>query len=212
MNPFYDAFAFLIRAWWPILILWALLLGGIGVAVWNLRRFPELRTAEHIWMWITRTLIGILWWQQSLWKLPPTYTDNPDGVSGGLHHWVNEMVKFAAFPLQSAFVKEVIQPNFYFFAAQVYTAEVVIAVSLLLGLWARAGGALGFLMAINLWLGLYRASYEWPWTYFFLILLQGTFVVFHAGRSLGIDAILARRECAAAAPRRALARVLAYLT
>ena len=212
MNPFSDAFVFLVRGWWPILVLWILLLGSIGVAAWNLRHSPEQRTAEHVWTWITRVFIGVLWWQQSLWKLPPTYTDNPDGVSGGLHHWVGEMAKFAAFPLQSTFVKEVVQPHFYFFAPQVYLVEVAIAVSLLLGLWARLGGALGALMAINLWLGLYRAPYEWPWTYFFLILIQVTFAVLHAGRSLGVDAILARRGQAAPARRKGLARVLAHLT
>ena len=162
MNPFYDAFVFLVRTWWPILILWILLLGSLGIAAYNLRRFPEQRTAAHVWTWAMRLFVGILWWQQSLWKLPPTYTDNPDGISGGLHHWVGEMAKYAAFGAQSAFVKDVIQPHFYVFAAQVYAVEVLIAVSLLLGLWARAGGALGALMATNLWLGLYRAPYEWP--------------------------------------------------
>jgi uncharacterized membrane protein YphA (DoxX/SURF4 family) len=212
MNPFVDAFRFLLRPWWPILVLWLLLLGSLAIAAFNLRQSSEQRTGRHIWMWITRVFIGILWWQQSLWKLPPTYTDNPDGVSGGLHHWVGEMAKYAAFGPQSAFVKEVIQPHFYFFAPQVYAVEVAIAVSLLLGLWSRLGGILGALMALNLWLGLYRAPYEWPWTYFFLLLLQGTFAVLHAGRSLGIDAILARRGQTAGAPRRGVARVLAYLT
>ena len=212
MNPFHDSYVFLVRGWWPILVLWVLLLGSLGIAAHNLRRAPEQRTAAHVWMWITRVCIGVLWWQQSLWKLPPTYTDNPDGVSGGLHHWVGEMAKFAASPQQSAFVKNVIQPHFYFFAAQVYAVEVAIAVSLLLGLWTRLGGALGALMAFNLWLGLYRAPYEWPWTYFFLILLQVTFAVLRGGRSLGVDAILARQEQAAPMPRKGVARVLAYLT
>jgi hypothetical protein len=34
-----------------------------------------------------------------LWKLPPTYTDNPDG-SGGLRYWMGEMVKWASTGLQ----------------------------------------------------------------------------------------------------------------
>lgn len=212
MTPFSDALGFLIRGWWPIVALWLLLLGSIGVAAFSLRRFPEQRTAAHLWMWVARLFVGALWWQQSLWKLPPTYTDNPDGITGGLHHWVGEMAKYAAFGWQSAFVKDVVQPHFHLFAPQIYMTEVAIALSLLLGLWVRAGGALGALMAINLWLGLYRAPYEWPWTYFFLILIQITFVVLHAGRSLGIDAILARREQTALKPRSGVARVLAYLS
>ncbi len=48
-------------------------------------------------------------------------------------------------------------------------------------------------MAINLWLGLYNRPNEWPWTYFFLILLNGFFLVFRAGRALGLDALIAPR-------------------
>jgi hypothetical protein len=211
MNPFSDTLAFLMRGEWPIYLFWLLLIGSIAVAWVNLASDPEQRTVTHVWMGLARLLIGGLWWQQTLWKLPPTYTDHADGVTGGLHQWVAEMVDNAAFSWQSAFVKEIVQAHFYLFAPQVYAIEVCIAISLMLGLFARAGGALGALMAINLWLGLYRASYEWPWTYFFLILLQTTFVMLHAGRSLGVDAILARRETAASQPQGAAARVLASL-
>ena len=212
MNPFIDTLGFLFRSGWPTAVFWLLLAGSVAIALVNLYRDSEQRTIPHLWNWIARLFIGALWWQQSLWKLPPTYTDNLDGISGGLHHWVGEMAKHAAFGWQSAFVKDVIQPHFYLFAPQVYATEVLIAISLMLGLFTRAGGVLGAAMAINLWLGLYRAPYEWPWTYFFLILLQTTFVVLHAGRSLGIDAILARRETARLQPRRAAARLLARLT
>ena len=133
MNPFTDTLGFLMRAAWPIYIFWVLLVGSIGIALFNLASDPEQRTLRHGWMWVMRLCIGGLWWQQTLWKLPPTYTDNPDGVSGGLHYWVGEMVQHAAFGWQGAFVAQVVQPNFYIFAPQVYAAEVVIAISLLLG-------------------------------------------------------------------------------
>jgi uncharacterized membrane protein YphA (DoxX/SURF4 family) len=212
MNPFTDTLGFLMRAAWPIYVFWVLLGGSIGIALFNLIQDPAQRTVRHLWIWLARLLIGGLWWQQTLWKLPPTYTDNPDGVSGGLHYWVGEMVQHAAFSWQSAFVAQVVQPHFYFFAPQVYGTEVVIAISLLLGLFTKIGGVLGALMAINLWLGLYRAPYEWPWAYFFLILLQITFIVYSAGRSLGIDAILHRRGQLALQPKGSLARLLSWLT
>jgi uncharacterized membrane protein YphA (DoxX/SURF4 family) len=212
MNPLADTLAFLTRNAWPIYVFWLLLLASLGIAVINLLQDPAQRTGRHVWMWVARLLIGSLWWQQTLWKLPPTYTDNPDGLSGGLHYWVGEMVQHSAFGIQSWLVEKVIQPHFYLFAPQVYMAEVIIAVSLLLGVFTRLGALLGALMALNLWLGLYRAPYEWPWAYFFLIMLQTTFVVLHAGRSLGFDAILARREQAQPHAEGAAARVLAYLT
>jgi uncharacterized membrane protein YphA (DoxX/SURF4 family) len=212
MNPFADTLAFLTRNEWPTYVFWLLLLGSLGIAVVNLLQDPAQRTGRHVWMWVTRLLIGGLWWQQTLWKLPPTYTDSPDGVSGGLHYWVGEMVQHSAFGIQSWLVEKVIQPHFYFFAPQVYITEVIIAMSLLLGVLTRLGGVLGALMALNLWLGLYRAPYEWPWAYFFLIMLQTTFMVLYAGRSLGFDSLLARREQARPKPEGATARILAYLT
>jgi uncharacterized membrane protein YphA (DoxX/SURF4 family) len=194
-----------------IYVFWVLLLAGIYIGLYYLRYDSQQRTSAHAWLWITRLLIGGLWWQQTLWKLPPTYTDNPDGVSGGLHFWVEEMVKNAAFSWHSAFVERVVQPNFNFFAAQVYAAEVAIAVSLLLGLFTRVGGAIGALMALNLWLGLYRHSAEWPWTYFFLFIIQITFVILRAGRCLGLDATIVQRLQSKERVTPA-ARVVAWLT
>ena len=189
-NPFSDVFEFLTRGEWTSYVFSLLTVASIVIAVVNFRRDSSQRSVLHLWNWLARFLIGALWWQQSLWKLPPTYTDNPDG-SGGLRYWMDEMAKWASTGLQRNFVKHLVLPHFYFFAPQVYFAEVMIAISLMLGLFTRVGGALGFLMAMNLWLGLYRAPAEWPWTYFFLMVVNGSFAVLHAGRSLGIDALLA---------------------
>jgi uncharacterized membrane protein YphA (DoxX/SURF4 family) len=72
--------------------------------------------------------------------------------------------------------------------------EVTIGASLILGLFTRFGAALGTLMAINLWLGLYNAPGEWPWTYMFLVVIQLLFLIDPPGRSLGIDVLLRRGE------------------
>lgn len=212
MNPFADTLSFLMRGGWPIYLFWLLLAGSIIIAAINLGRDQAQRTLAHVWMWIARLVVGGMWWQQTLWKLPPTYTDNPDGVSGGLHYWIGMMVQGAAFDWHRAFVRDVVQPHFDFFAPQVYGMEVLIAISLMLGFFTPVGGALGALQAINLWLGLYRAPNEWPWAYAFLILLQISFAVLHAGRSLGIDAFLRPREHLVSGPTRASARVRALLT
>jgi uncharacterized membrane protein YphA (DoxX/SURF4 family) len=105
---------------------------------------------------------------------------------------MGEMTKWATTGLQRHFVKDAVLPHFYFFAPQVYFLEVLIAVTLILGLFSRLGALLGTLMAINLWLGLYRSPAEWPWTYFFLIIVQIMLLVQRPGRSLGLDAILLR--------------------
>jgi hypothetical protein len=71
---------------------------------------------------------------------------------------------------------------------------VLTAVSLILGIFVRFWGIIGGLQILNLWLGLYNAPGEWPWTYFFLLVLQLIFALHQHGRSLGLDAIIVKRH------------------
>jgi hypothetical protein len=190
-NPIADALEFLAgSALFYVFI--ALTLASLIIAGINLSRDPGQRSLEKLANYALRFFIGCMWWQQSLWKLPPTYTDHPDG-SGGLRYWVDKMVDGAAFQLHSDFVQYVVQPNFLLFAPVVYATEVFIGASLITGTAVRLAGLLGAAMAINLWLGLYNTHGEWPWTYFFLIVVMLLFAIQRTGRSLGGDALIVRR-------------------
>jgi uncharacterized membrane protein YphA (DoxX/SURF4 family) len=103
------------------------------------------------------------------------------------------MGQHAAIPLQADFVNQIVLPHFYLFAPVVYALEVLTAVSLILGLFVRAWGLIGAAQILNLWLGLYSAPGEWPWTYFFLFVLMLIFAVHRYGRSLGLDAVIVSR-------------------
>lgn len=185
-NPIHDLGEFLTKPGWPTAVYWLLLLGSIAVAVAVWRGEPQQRSARHLGIWVLRLLVGGLWWQQSLWKIPPNYD--------GLVYWMKQMVDHATTMLQSTLVRDVIVPDIGVFGPLVYLAEVAIGVSLMLGLLTRLGALLGLLMALNLWLGLYSAPGEWPWTYFFLIVIQGLFAIDPPGRSLGADAWLSGRK------------------
>src|SRR6516162_1013979 len=157
-NPIADAIQLLTGSvLFYVFIL--LVVVSLVVAAINLSRDPEQRSLKSLSIYILRFFIGCMWWQQSLWKLPPTYTDHPDG-SGGLRYWVDRMVDGAAFQLHSDFVHYVVQPHFLLFAPVVYAAEVFIGISLITGPAVRLGGLLGAAMAVNLWLGLYHAHGE----------------------------------------------------
>jgi len=194
-DPISDTLRFLMQPGWTTGIFWLLLLGSIAIAVFVYRTIPAQRTIEHLGNWAIRVLIGCMWWQQTLWKLPPHYTDQPQEPFGttGLAYWMGLMGKHAAIPLQADFVNNIVLPHFYLFAPAVYGLEVLTAISLILGLFVRLGGIVGALQILNLWLGLYSAPGEWPWTYFFLLLLMASFALHHYGRSLGIDAIIVAR-------------------
>ena len=208
-NPISDAVQFLTGS--ALLYVFLLLaIGSLVIAGINLLRDPAQRNLRDLSTFVLRFFIGCMWWQQSLWKLPPTYTDRPDGT-GGLRYWVDRMVDGAAFQLQSDFVHYVVQPHFLLFAPIVYATEVFISISLTTGTAVRLGGLLGAAMAINLWLGLYHSHGEWPWTYFFLIVIQLMFAIHRAGLSLGGDALIARYLNATSRRHEVPSRILALI-
>jgi thiosulfate dehydrogenase [quinone] large subunit len=190
-NPISDVIEFLTDPIWPTPVFWLLTIGSVVIAILVWRRFPEQRCFARLAQWGFRFVIGAFWWQQSLWKLPPLYTNHPEApLTTGLAYWMGQMGKFAAIPLQADFVNTIVLPHFYVFAPIVYAAEVLTGVSLMVGIFTRLFAVIGALQILNLWLGLYNAPGEWPWTYFFLLLLQLMFAVHYYGRSLGLDAIL----------------------
>ena len=78
------------------------------------------------------------------------------------------------------------------FGPIVFLAELVFAGSMLLGLAVRLVSVMALAYTLQLWLGLYDNSSEWPWTYMFLAMLMFLFTLEGAGRSLGFDAWLRR--------------------
>ena len=194
-NPFSDVVTFVTEPAWTTAVFWLLMIASVGIAAFVWRHLPEQRAFRNLAQWSFRFVMGAFWWQQSLWKLPPFYTDHPEAAFGetGLAYWMGLMGKHAAIPLQADFVNNIVLPHFYFFAPIVYAAEVLTGVSLITGAFVRLFGIIGALQILNLWLGLYSAPYEWPWTYFFLLMLQVIFAVHQYGRSLGVDALLTAR-------------------
>jgi uncharacterized membrane protein YphA (DoxX/SURF4 family) len=196
-NPLSDVWHFLTATTsdylrlgnWRYLILalfWALLLASIAVAFKNWREDSAQRDARHIGIWLVRVLIGCLWFQGMLWKLPLP-------VSDGLQYWTEQETTNAAFEFHRTFMKDIVLPHMSVFGPIVFLAELTFAVSMILGLAVRFVGVLTIAYVLQLWLGLYGSPSEWPWTYMCLAMLMFLFVVDSAGRSLGLDAWL-RRE------------------
>jgi uncharacterized membrane protein YphA (DoxX/SURF4 family) len=193
-DPFTDSFWFLLGAtgdhealgWgrWVIVVLFLALLGAsVAIARANWSANPAQRTARHLWTFLVRVLLGAMWYQGSLWKLPL-----PD--AGGLQYWTGQMADHAAFPFFAAFVRDVMLPHMTIVDPLVFIAEMGLAVSFILGIAVRPVATLGALYALGLWIGLYRHPGEWPWEYIFLAIAQGQLAVQAAGRSLGLDGLL----------------------
>ncbi len=189
-NPLGDVVSFLSTPSSTTVAFCLLLACSVIVALVAWRANPAERSTKHVGIWLLRLVLGAMWWQQSLWKVPPNYD--------GLIYWMKQMVDHAAIPLQSVLVRDVVLPNITVFGPLVYAVEVAIGISLMLGALSRLGATLGALMAVNLWLGLYSAPGEWPWTYGLLVILQLLFIIDPPGRSLGIDVLVRKRRTAVA--------------
>ena len=206
-NPFTDVWHFLTATTndylhqgnWRYLILalfWALLLAGIAIAFQNWREDSEQCSGRHLGIWLVRVLIGCMWFQGMLWKLPLP-------VSGGLNYWTGQESTSAAFEFHRTFLKDIVLPHMSVFGPIVFLAELVFAGSMLLGLAVRLVSVMALAYTLQLWLGLYDNSSEWPWTYMFLAMLMFLFALEGAGRSLGLDAWL-RRNLPAVRDRKGL--------
>ena len=183
-SPDHDALG---AAKWLLVLAYALLLAGsVAVAGLNLSRDPAQRTARHATIWLFRLLIGTMWFQGSLWKLPLP-------VSGGFTYWTGQLAEHSAYAWHAALVRDVLLPNIHLLDPAVWLTETFMAVTLMLGVGVRLAGAVGILFMLNLWIGLYTAGNEWPWNYLFCAMVHGFFLLDRAGLSLGLDAVLARR-------------------
>ena len=157
-------------------------------------------------------LVGYLWFQQLFWKLPPTFA--------GLYGYVVRESQHAILPGYGALLQHTFLAGcsslsspagctaFVPLAACVWTAELLVAISLLFGLFTRFGVILATILVLQLYVGL--AYTEWTWTYGMLVLLALVLVAVPAGRRRGVDLWLAPR-LQAAGQRHRLARIASWL-
>lgn len=113
-------------------------------------------------------------------------------VSGTFRFWMEEMTHHAAFEAHKWLVENVFLPLIVVINPIIYLVELMLAISFMLGFLVRPMAGIAILLVLHIWLGLYRHPHEWPWNYMFLAFVHGFLVVNNAGRSLGLDAMIAR--------------------
>ena len=160
---------------------------------------------------IIRIFVGYLWFQQLFWKMPPDFT--------GLYSYIIRESQHTIIPgygyiLQHTFLSGCTGLHaatgctlFVPLAAGVWVAELIVAISLMFGIFTRIGAILGTVLAFQLYVGL--GYTEWLWTYGMLVLLCLFLTAIPVGRRLGVDQWLAPRLQAAANSNR-LARFASW--
>ena len=98
----------------------------------------------------------------------------------------------AAFSAHSWIATNIFLPALAVINPLVYLTELGLGITFILGFLVRPMAVVGMLFTLHLWLGLYKHPGEWPWLYIFLVFVQGFFFLNSAGKSLGLDAWMAR--------------------
>jgi thiosulfate dehydrogenase [quinone] large subunit len=159
---------------------------------------------------VARILYGILWWQQSKWKVPADDFGRNSG--GGLWYWVQQEIQYPTVPAYQAFLTTVVIPQWTLFGYLTLITETFIGVTLILGVFTRLGALVALGMAANITIGILSVPHEWGWTYTMLLMLAGLFMLTGSGRSLGVDAFLGPRLDGAARGGHRVARLLSWFT
>lgn len=112
-----------------------------------------------------------------------------------------------------AFIDGFVKPNITWFGNVVWGMEAFIAVSMILGLFSRAGALVGFAQAMQLWVGLAGISnpFEWEWSYNWMPVLALLLFAYAPGRIFGLDALVRPRLLTAAEKGNTLAGLLSLL-
>src|SRR5260370_32343880 len=147
---------------------------------------PPITLSERssIGLGLLRILGGYLWFQQLFWKLPPTFA--------GLYGYVVRESQHAILPGYGALLQHTFLAGcsslsspvgctvFVPLAACVWTAELLVSITLLFGLFTRFGAILATVLSVQLYVGL--AYTECVWTYGMLVLLALVLVAVPAGQ------------------------------
>jgi hypothetical protein len=78
----------------------ALIIASIVIAIKNWQEDPLQRTGSHLGTWFVRVLVGGMWFQGMLWKLPLPESE-------GLKYWTEQMASRAAFEFHRELVTSV---------------------------------------------------------------------------------------------------------
>jgi thiosulfate dehydrogenase [quinone] large subunit len=155
---------------------------------------------------VFRILLGLMWLDLALQKAPWVIQDGHP--FGWLHGWIWKEINHPTFGLYKAFLQSVVLPNFTLFGLMSFLTEIVIGLSLLLGLFTVLGGIGGALWQLNIAIGSFSVPGEWYWIWVLLIVPHLVFAHTRSGRILGLDQLFLQKACEGPATQAAVTRLL----
>ena len=139
-------------------------------------------------MGLGRIMLGLIWLASLRWKLPPDF-EPTEGVEG-LRGYLEMQVENPGFGFYGDIIDSLVLPNFTLFAWLIFLAELAIGLLLVAGVAVRPAAVGGFLLSLNLWVGL--REIEWEWTYVLLMAWHLAIVLSPAASTLSLASLRER--------------------
>src|SRR5437867_7496132 len=131
---------------------------GTRMTEWR-RALGWLTATAPLWpLGLVRILYGVLWWQQSKWKVPSDGFGRRSG--GGLWYWVHQEIQYPTLTAYRDFLQNVMIPHWTFFGWMTLITETFIAVTLIFGLGTRLGSLVAIGMAANITIGILNVPHR----------------------------------------------------
>lgn len=143
------------------------------------------RRPSGIYLAALRIMMGILYLE--------TVSENiGKGLYGqGFVTYVSSNLNGNPLPWFVNFAQTMLLPNWQSVAKLQFLAETLVGISLLLGLCTVLGGLVGVFLQVNIFLLTFGK--EWPWVYIIMIVILAVAALSRSGRTVGLDALLAKR-------------------
>lgn len=135
---------------------------------------------------ILRITLGILWLEMGIQKLHPNFMK---GLESKLKFWAEEN----PYPWYKYFLENIAIPHWQAFGYQVMLGELLVGLSLILGILTLLSGFFGFIMILNFYFASSYAEGQWYWTFWIIAVSHIVIMLTRAGRSFGVDYFLSKR-------------------
>jgi uncharacterized membrane protein YphA (DoxX/SURF4 family) len=153
--------------------------------------------AVHVIPPLVRILAGLLWLANTDWKVPPDFGES---TGRGLYGFVADGIEHPVLVPYAFLLETLVLPNIALFGWVTLFVETSLAALLISGTLTRlaALGGVGQSLAITLTVS--RVPGEWAFAYYLMVGLHLSVLAMDAGRTWGVDALVAKRRAARADP------------
>jgi thiosulfate dehydrogenase [quinone] large subunit len=146
---------------------------------------------------VVRILAGLLWLANTDWKVPP---DFGEATGRGLYGFVADGIEHPVLGPYAFMLETFVLPNIGLFGWVTLLVETSLAALLITGTLTRIAALGGTAQALAITLTVSRVPGEWAFAYYLMVGVHLSVLAMDAGRTWGVDALVAKRRTARADP------------